>query len=87
MPRVGNVARPKQLAHDDALPVAGLERLRRDIGDVASSDHRDGEVRRDRVSIDPLVLDDSDHIFLHTLIVPMFVCMTIHGCISDKDYQ
>ena len=43
------VALAEQLAHDDALPVAGLERLGRDISDVAGCDHRDGEVRRNGV--------------------------------------
>ena len=40
---LGDIARPEQFAHDDAVPVAGPERLRRDIGDIACRDHRDRE--------------------------------------------
>jgi hypothetical protein len=59
---IAKVAWAKQLAHDNALPVAGLECLRRDIGDIACRHHRDGKVWCDRVCIDSLVLDKPERV-------------------------
>src|SRR5512143_1167464 len=59
---MAEVARAEELAHNDTLPVASGERLRSDIGDVASRNRRDGEVRRNGVPVDPFVLDEPEHI-------------------------